>query len=134
MPGEEQALAWMAQVADTLAALHAQGIVNCNIELANLVIQPGDRVVLIDLTGCQSIHEVGVETHSNASVRGEVLGLGAGDDSLTPTEAKSEDLRNLAVELERWYLAVREAEPPVEPGQIVGARSPLHSGSPLPGC
>jgi len=87
VPGEEQSLAWMAQAADVLAALHAQGIVNTNIELTNLVIQPGDRLILIDLTGCQSIHETEIGTE--------------------PLQAKSTDLHNLASELEHWYLAVR---------------------------
>jgi serine/threonine protein phosphatase PrpC len=88
VPGEEQSLAWMAQAADVLVALHAQDIVNCNVELTNLVIQPGDRLMLIDLTGCQSIHETDIGTE--------------------PLQAKGDDLHRLASELERWYLAVRQ--------------------------
>src|SRR5439155_10557142 len=106
VPGEEQALAWKAQAAENLAALHAQGIVNCNIELANLVVQPGDRLGLIDLTGCESIHEVGVG--GSPLLFNPLLPI--------PIEAKSSDLRNLAGELEHWYLAVRQEASPLGAG------------------
>lgn len=91
-PGQDQALAWMAQAADLLAQLHANGIIACAMTLDNLAVEPGDRVVLLDASGCQSAEGISREDL---------------------TAAQASDLRLLAGELERWYLEVRE-EP--EPG------------------
>jgi protein phosphatase len=89
-PEEEQVLAWMVQVADLLARLHDEGIAGCSLELTNLLVLPGDRVLLLDPLEC--------------SVTG----------SLTMEEqdaSELSDVRALAGELERWYMAVRK-EPP----------------------
>lgn len=83
-PGDEQALAWMAQSAEILANLHSEGIVGCNMELSNLLVQIGDRVVLLDPSGCRQAEEA--DTSS----------------------ARASDVRALAGELERWYMSVRK--------------------------
>jgi PPM family protein phosphatase len=85
-PNEEQIAAWMAQSAIVLAQLHAQGIVGCRMTLDNLVVQPGDRVIVMDASGCRDAAEDEDE---------------ADRDQLT-------DVRLLAGELERWYIAVRD--------------------------
>lgn len=84
-PSDEQALAWMAQTAEILANLHAEGIVGCNLELSNVLVQVGDRVVLLDPSGCRQVDTA--------------------DDTLA---AQTSDVRALAGELERWYMSVRK--------------------------
>lgn len=86
-PEEEQALGWMAQVGDLLVRLHAENIGGCSLELGNLLVQPGDRVQLMDPSSCQSVE-----------------GL---DDDAKEALQKS-DVRSLAGELEHWYVAVRK--------------------------
>jgi protein phosphatase len=80
-PGEEQALAWMTQVATLLADLHAQGITGCDLSLENLAVEPGDRVVMLTASGCRT------DAADGAS--------------------QLADVRVLASELERWYVQVR---------------------------
>lgn len=82
---EGQATTWIAQAANMLAHLHAEGIVGCAIKPDNLLVQPGDRLLLLDPSGCREMQESPVER----------------------TAAQAEDIRNLGAELERWYLAVR---------------------------
>lgn len=82
-PNEEQALAWMAQATEMLARLHAMGITDCNMDLTNLLVQQGDRLLLLDPSGCQTLE---------------------GDASA----AQTSDVRALAGELERWYMAIRK--------------------------
>ena len=86
-PEEEQALGWMAQVGDLLVRLHAENIGGCALELANLLVQPGDRVMLMDPSGCQSIE---------------------GLDEDAKEALQRSDVRALAGELEQWYMAVRK--------------------------
>src|SRR5687767_11357206 len=52
---EERAISWMVQAAEVLVHLHDAGIVGCAITADNLVIQPGDRVTLVDPSGCRDI-------------------------------------------------------------------------------
>ena len=82
-PEDEQILGWMAQAADILAGLHSAGIRGCNISSSNLVVQPGDRLVLVDPSTCF-------------------------DESPLDAARQLSDVRNLAIELESWYIAVRE--------------------------
>jgi serine/threonine protein phosphatase PrpC len=82
-PEEEQVLGWMAQAADILAELHAVGISGCDIMAENLVVQPGDRLVLVDPSTCSDMGKP------------------------TPAQQLS-DIRRLAAELEGWYIAMRE--------------------------
>lgn len=88
-PDEEQALAWMAQAADLLARLHGAGIVACRMTLDNLLVQPGDRLILLDPSACRA-------TPSEPPP-------GPEQDA-----AEAADVRNLASELERWYIVVRK--------------------------
>jgi serine/threonine protein phosphatase PrpC len=83
-PSDEQALAWMAQTAEILSNLHAENILGCNMELNNLLVQQGDRVLLLDPSGCRQ----------------------AGSDDTAAAQAS--DVRALAGELERWYMSVRK--------------------------
>jgi serine/threonine protein phosphatase PrpC len=83
-PSEEQSLAWMAQSAEILTNLHAEGILGCNMGLNNLLVQVGDRVLLLDPSGCRQ-----------ADV----------DDTAA---AQASDVRALAGELEHWYMSVRK--------------------------
>ncbi len=85
--GEEQVLTWMAQAAEVLAQLHSQGIVGCPLMLDNLLVQPGDRILLLDPTGCLSADKGDEQERQSAQVA---------------------DIRNLATELERLYMAVRD--------------------------
>ena len=85
-PEEEQALGWMMQVGELLTRLYAAGIGGCNLELTNLLVQPGDRVMLLDPSACQSLE-------------------GLDDDAREILERS--DVRALAGHLEQWYLAVR---------------------------
>jgi serine/threonine protein phosphatase PrpC len=86
-PEEEQSLGWMAQVGDLLVRLHAENIGGCSLELANLLVQPGDRVMLMDPSSCQSVE-------------------GLDEDAKEALEKS--DVRALAGELEQWYMAVRK--------------------------
>lgn len=86
-PEDEQALGWMAQVGDLLVRLHGENIGGCSLELANLLVQPGDRVMLMDPSSCQSVE-------------------GLDDDAKEALEKS--DVRALAGELEQWYLAIRK--------------------------
>lgn len=85
--GEEQVLTWMAQAAEMLTQLHTQAVVGCRFTLDNLLVQPGDRLLLLDPTGCLS-SDKGDEQQRQA--------------------AQTADIRNLATELERLYVAVRD--------------------------
>lgn len=82
-PSDEQALAWMAQAAELLARLHAEGITGCNMDLSNLLVQLGDRLLLLDPSGCELL---------------------SGDTAA----AQTSDVRALAGELERWYMSIRK--------------------------
>jgi protein phosphatase len=99
-PGEEQALAWMAEAADVLASLHSQNVVGCDLTLNNLVVQPGDRVVMLDPTGGRAIEPEG--------------------DTGELAMAQQSDIRTLARVLESWYLAVRE-DPHLTATHVTGA-------------
>lgn len=90
-PNEEQALAWMAQAAEILSNLHAEGILGCNMDLNNLLVQLGDRLLLLDPSGCRQAEA------------GNILA------------AQTSDVRALAGELERWYMAIRK-----ESGSVSG--------------
>ena len=95
---EEQIAAWMAQSAEVLAQLHAEGVVGCRMTLDNLLVQPGDRVMLLDPDGCR-------------------------EAPTDPDEASREhlsDVRLLAGELEKWYIAVRDV------GGILGNLAASH--------
>jgi protein phosphatase len=76
----------MAQSAEVLAQLHAEGIVGCRMTLDNLLVQPGDRVLLLDPAGCREAP--------------------ANEDEAAREHLS--DVRLLAGELERWYIAVRD--------------------------
>jgi len=89
-PEEEQVLAWMVQAADLLARLHDEGIAGCSLELANLLVLPGDRVLLLDPMGCSTMAGLSMEERDASELS---------------------DVRALAGELERWFVAVRK-EPP----------------------
>jgi serine/threonine protein phosphatase PrpC len=97
-PEEEQALAWMVQATELLARLHDEGIAGCAMELSTLLVQPGDRVLLLDPSGC---------------------GLTDGMGMAERDAAELSDVRTLATQLERWYMTVRkevpaeESEPPL---------------------
>ncbi len=91
-PGEEQTLAWMSQAAELLARLHAEGIVGCDMKLDNLLVQPGDRLLLIDPSACH------------------IASADLGDQETE--SARMSDVHKLATELERWYLAVRDEGTP----------------------
>lgn len=95
-PSEEQALAWMAQATEMLARLHAMGITGCNMDLTNLLVQQGDRLLLLDPSGCQTIE-------GSASA------------------AQTSDVRALAGELERWYMAIRKDTGALDLDQPTGA-------------
>ncbi|MEO5952556.1 MAG: PP2C family serine/threonine-protein phosphatase [Chloroflexia bacterium] len=90
-PEEEQALGWMAQVGDLLVRLHSENIGGCSLELANLLVHPGDRVMLMDPSSCQSVE-------------------GLDDDAREALEKS--DVRALAGELEQWYMAIRKENMP----------------------
>ncbi|MEO8286849.1 MAG: PP2C family serine/threonine-protein phosphatase [Chloroflexota bacterium] len=94
-PEEEQVLAWLVQAADLLARLHDEGIAGCAMELGNLLVQPGDRLLLLDPSGCVTTDGMGMEER----------------DAL-----ELSDVRALAAELEKWYMAVRKDAPPEEDG------------------
>ena len=85
-PDAGQAIFWMAQVAGILAALHSQGITGCNIGLDNLVVQAGDRIALVDPSGCAALPEP------------------------EQPPAWKADVQSLATALESWYVAVREED------------------------
>ncbi len=95
-PEEEQALGWMAQVGELLVRLRAENIGGCSLELANLLVQPGDRVMLLDPSGCQSVE-------------------GLDEDAKEALERS--DVRALAGELEQWYMAVRKGPTTVADGE-----------------
>ena len=84
---EDRALSWMAQAAEVLVRLHSVGIVGCTLTGDNLVVQPGDRLMLVDPSGCRAFDP---------------------DSKQEPSEHLL-DVLNLAVELEHWYAAL----PPV---------------------
>ncbi len=107
--GEEQVLTWMAQSAEVLAQLHAESIVGCPLTLDNLLVQPGDRMLLLDPTGC--------------------LTADAGDEKARQM-AQSADLRNLATELERLYVSVRALNG--QPGTGNRDQGSVLSTGPLP--
>ncbi|HYO50898.1 MAG TPA: protein phosphatase 2C domain-containing protein, partial [Chloroflexia bacterium] len=86
-PGEEQAITWMAQAAAVLAQMHAVGVAGCVMDADNLLVQPGDRLLLLDPTSCRDI---------------------SGASEQERAGAETSDVRNLATELERWYLLVRK--------------------------
>jgi protein phosphatase len=83
-PEDQQILGWMAQAADILAELHSAGIGGCTLTADNLAVQPGDRLMLVDLSTC--------------------LDVAAPDAA-----GQLSDVRDLALELERWYIAVRDS-------------------------
>ena len=95
-PDEEQALAWMVQAADLLARLHAENIVGCSLELANLLVQPGNRLSLLDPSGCRPLDDPDEP------------------DDQARAGLELSDVRTLAARLEEWYMAVRKdaAQPP----------------------
>jgi serine/threonine protein phosphatase PrpC len=95
-PEEEQALGWMAQVGELLVRLHSENIGGCSLELANLLVQPGDRVMLLDPSGCQSIE---------------------GLDEDAKDALQRSDVRALAGELEQWYMAVRKGPAALADGE-----------------
>jgi len=82
---EEQAVLWTSQAAQVLAHLHAEGIAGCEIKAKNLLVQPGDRLLLIEPAGCRALQGSTAEQ----------------------AEVQAEDVRRLGGELEQWYLAVR---------------------------
>ena len=90
-PEEEQILTWMVQAAGILAELHERGIVNCDITANNLVIQPGDRLVLVDPADCKSIPTGSAKASAKSSAASSI----------------ASDVRRMAIELESWYLLVR---------------------------
>ena len=98
-PEEEQALGWMMQVGELLTRLYAAGIGGCNLELTNLLVQPGDRVMLLDPSACQSLE-------------------GLDDDAREILERS--DVRALAGHLEQWYLAVRREHVDGQDGDDTG--------------
>ncbi|MEP6774033.1 MAG: PP2C family serine/threonine-protein phosphatase [Chloroflexota bacterium] len=98
-PEEEQALGWMTQVGELLTKLYAEGIGGCNLELTNLLVQPGDRVMLLDPSACQSLE-------------------GLDDDAREILERS--DVRALAGHLEQWYLAVRRQQVDGQDGDDTG--------------
>ncbi len=88
-PSEEQCLSWMTQAAELLEKLHKEGLSGCNLELDNLLVQPGDRLVMIDPSACR-------ETSSKEG---------------KPEQApQATEVRNLAGQLEEWFLAVRKED------------------------
>jgi serine/threonine protein phosphatase PrpC len=98
-PEEEQVLAWMVQATDLLVRLHDEGISGCSLDLANLLVLPGDRVLLIDPLDCNM----------------------AGGQSMQEQDASElSDVRALAGQLESWYMAVRKetAQADGEPGPL----------------
>jgi PPM family protein phosphatase len=109
-PEDEQALAWMVQSADLLARLHAESIAGCSLELANLLVQPGDRLVLLDPSGCEATDVLGEEARG---------------------AAEASDVRNLAAQLEQWYMVVRkdQSQHPEDSGVLdeamIGAGAPM---------
>lgn len=103
-PEEEQALGWMAQVGDLLVGLHTANIGGCNLELANLLVQPGDKVMLMDPSACQSIE--GLDEDAKEALR-------------------KSDVRALAGELEQWYMAVRKEPVAAESGETANPFSGL---------
>jgi PPM family protein phosphatase len=86
-PGEEQAITWMAQAAAVLAQMHAVGVAGCVMDADNLLVQPGDRLLLLDPTSCRDISGMSEQERAGA---------------------ETSDVRSLATELERWYLSVRK--------------------------
>ncbi|HET9493793.1 MAG TPA: protein phosphatase 2C domain-containing protein [Chloroflexia bacterium] len=86
-PDEEQVLAWMVQAADLLGRLHAEDIAGCSLELANLLVQPGNRLTLLDPSGCRLVDE---------------------PDDQARAALELSDVRTLATRLEEWYMAVRK--------------------------
>ncbi len=89
-PEDGQAVYWMSQAAGILSALHEHGIAGCNIGLDNLVVQAGDRVALIDPSGCRMVNDA----EKAAAVKA--------------------DVRALAAALEGWYVAVHEDDMPAQ--------------------
>ncbi len=99
---EEQLVALIEQAAELLARLHSHGIVGCTITSEDLIVQGNDRLLLANPSGCRPAE--GMPEQQLASVQ-------------------ASEVRNLATELERWYLAVREqpASPPqTEEGASAG--------------
>ncbi len=111
-PEEEQTLAWMVQTADLLSRLHDESIAGCALELANLLVQPGDRVLLLDPSGCSMTDNMSMQERDSAELS---------------------DVRALASELERWYMAVRKEVAPEEgePGPVPNEPSGV-AISPMP--
>ncbi len=109
-PDEEQVLAWMVQAADLLARLHDEGIAGCSLELANLLVQPGNRLTLLDPSGCRTIEE---------------------PDDKTGAALELSDVRTLATRLEEWYMAVRRdpGEPAAELTAVPEGDNPLPSAN-----
>lgn len=99
-PEEEQAIFWMAQATDILAQLHAHGITGCSVTLDNIVVQPGDRLALIDPDGCRQ------------------------PDEPAMADSQLADVRALAAQLETWYMAVREEAIPQMVAQQAQAMMP----------
>lgn len=107
---EERAISWMAQAAEVLVRLHAAGVVGCVMTGDNLVILPGDRLMLVDPSGCRDI-----DTESKQE----------------PSEQAS-DVHNLGVELERWYMGVRAlVEAPHEVEGLDGSPPPASASAAL---
>jgi serine/threonine protein phosphatase PrpC len=86
-PDEEQVLAWMVQAADLLGRLHAEGIAGCSLELSNLLVQPGNRLTLLDPSSCRLVDDPDDQAHAALELS---------------------DVRTLANRLEEWYMAVRK--------------------------
>ena len=63
----------MAQSADLLSALHQSGITGCAISLDNLVVQPGDRIALLEPSGCTYDNTAGTEANGNGGVNKQAL-------------------------------------------------------------
>jgi serine/threonine protein phosphatase PrpC len=108
-PEEEQTLAWMVQAAELLARLHDEGIAGCALELSNLLVQPGDRLLLLDPSGCASTG--GVSMAERVSI-------------------ELSDVRTLAGELEKWYMAVRKEQPSEEAETGPFMQSSSNNGNP----
>ncbi|MBF6614949.1 MAG: hypothetical protein IVW55_17725, partial [Chloroflexi bacterium] len=88
-PSEEQCLSWLTQAAELLEKVHKEGLSGCNLELDNLLVQPGDRLVMIDPSACRE----GSSREGNAE-----------------QTARAAEVRNLAGQLEEWFLAVRKED------------------------
>jgi serine/threonine protein phosphatase PrpC len=108
-PEEEQTLAWMVQAVDLLARLHDEGITGCSLELSNLLVQPGDRLLLLDPSGCTSTGGVSMAERDSMELS---------------------DVRTLATELEKWYMAVRKEPSSQESDPGLFMHSGTSNGSP----